>query len=64
MSGILLGYVLITAVVVVGVGPLATTLPAALLVLTVVGAGYLVYLGVCTLRRPAGVVAVTMRPGP
>ena len=55
VSGILLGYVLITAVVVVGVGPLATTLPAALLVLTVVGAGYLVYLGICTLRRPAGV---------
>lgn len=55
VSGILAGYALITMVVVAGVGPLVAAIPAALTALTVVGAGYLVHLGVHTLRASAEV---------
>jgi threonine/homoserine/homoserine lactone efflux protein len=50
VSGILLGYALITLVVVAGVAPLVASAPLALAVLTVAGAGYLIYLGIRVLR--------------
>ncbi|WBB75171.1 LysE family translocator [Micromonospora sp. WMMD1128] len=50
VGGLMTGYALITILVVVGVGPLVATLPVALTGLTVAGAGYLVHLGVRTLR--------------
>ncbi|MET8885366.1 LysE family translocator [Streptomyces rubiginosohelvolus] len=53
ISGIAIGYALITAVVALGVGPLIATRPLALTALTAVGALYLTYLGVHVLRaRP------------
>lgn len=66
VGGILIGYVLITAVVVAGVGPLVTAVPTALAALTVGGAAYLTYLGVRTLRSPgdlhAGSTATASSP--
>lgn len=50
VSGLALGYVLITTVVVVGVAPVVAAAPAALVALTVVGAGYLVWVGTGILR--------------
>jgi threonine/homoserine/homoserine lactone efflux protein len=50
VTGVLLGYVVVTAVVAAGVGPLIASVPLALVALTVGGAGYLIYLGVRTLR--------------
>jgi threonine/homoserine/homoserine lactone efflux protein len=50
VGGILIGYALITAVVVAGVAPLVAAVPMALVALTICGAGYLTYLGVRTLR--------------
>lgn len=52
VGGLALGYVLLTGVVAAGVGPLVAAAPMALVVLTVVGAMYLIYLGVSTLRSP------------
>ncbi len=64
-AGVVAGYALITAVVVVGVGPLVATVPPALFVLTVAGSTYLIYLGVRTLRSPATAPpAVRRSPGP
>jgi threonine/homoserine/homoserine lactone efflux protein len=53
VAGLLAGYVLHAALVVVGVGALLARNPAALQALTLAGAGYLVWLGVLTARRPA-----------
>lgn len=55
VSGLLLGYVVITAVVVFGLGPIAGNAPILLVALTIGGAGYLIYLGVKTLRSTAQV---------
>ncbi|WP_037049131.1 LysE family translocator [Pseudonocardia halophobica] len=52
VAGLAVGYVLTTAVVVAGVAPLVAVQPAALLLLTLVGAVYLLYVGVGMLRRP------------
>lgn len=66
VGGILLGYALITAVVVAGIGPLVAAVPTAQAALTVGGAGYLTYLGVRTLRSPghldAGSTAAASSP--
>lgn len=59
VGGLVLGYALITAIVVVGVGPLVAAIPAALTVLTLVGAGYLAYLGVRTLMSTGKIHADT-----
>ncbi|PKZ42193.1 LysE family translocator [Kytococcus schroeteri] len=67
VGGLALGYVLITAVVAVGVGPLLAEAPVVLLALTVGGAGYLVVLGARTLRSttgPAGPEGQVMATGP
>jgi threonine/homoserine/homoserine lactone efflux protein len=53
VGGILLGYMLITAVVVAGIGPLVAAVPMALGALTACGAASLTYLGVRTLRSRA-----------
>ncbi len=52
VAGILLGYALVSAVVVGGFAALVSKFPAALLVTTVAGASYLAYLGVKVLRSP------------
>jgi threonine/homoserine/homoserine lactone efflux protein len=52
VGGLMLGYAILTAVVAAGVGALVARNPVVLTVLTVVGTGYLVYLGVTVLARP------------
>ncbi|RLZ03624.1 lysine transporter LysE [Kocuria tytonicola] len=52
--GMLSGYVVVVAVVAVGVGGLVTEHPAALTTLSVVGAGYLLYLGITALAARQG----------
>ena len=55
VGGLMLGYVVITVVVVLGLGPIAANAPLLLVALTIGGAGYLIYLGVKTLRSTAQV---------
>lgn len=63
--GLLTGHLAATVVVAAGVGSVVANAPAALIVLTIAGSLYLVWLGIGTLRRPAivhagpGAVAVT-----
>lgn len=52
-TGIVVGYLAMTIVVAAGVGVLVASSPVALTVLTVVGAGYLIWLGAATLAHPA-----------
>jgi threonine/homoserine/homoserine lactone efflux protein len=52
-TGIVIGYVAMTIVVAAGVGALVASSPVALTVLTVVGAAYLMRLGVFTVGHPA-----------
>lgn len=53
VGGLVLGYVALTGVVAAGVAALVARTPAVLTGLTVLGALYLVWLGVVTLARPA-----------
>jgi len=53
VGGLLAGHLAATAVVAAGVGALVTRSPLVLTVLTVVGAVYLVWLGIGMLARPA-----------
>ncbi|MFI6092980.1 LysE family translocator [Streptomyces sp. NPDC051218] len=53
VSGLLLGYLALTAVVAAGVAAVVTRTPSVLTALTVLGALYLVWLGATTLARPA-----------
>ncbi|MGP3989053.1 LysE family translocator [Streptomyces sp. 3N207] len=48
VGGLMLGYVVLTAVVVAGVAAVVAQTPGALTALTTLGAGYLVWLGVTT----------------
>ena len=57
VGGLLTGHVIATIVVAAGVGALVASVPMVLTVLTVAGAGYLLWLGVMTLRHPAVPVA-------
>jgi len=52
LGGMMLGYVVITAVVAAGVGSLVSSMPVGMTALTLVGAVYLFYLGVGVLRNP------------
>lgn len=52
VAGLTTGYVILSFVVAAGIGPLIMTLPSALVVVTVGGAAYLVFLGVRNLRTP------------
>lgn len=53
VSGLLLGYLALTAVVAAGVAAAVARTPSVLTALTVLGALYLVWLGATTLARPA-----------
>lgn len=52
VTGMLLGYVMITLVVAAGVGALVASVPSVLTALTLGGAAYLLYLGVGVLMNP------------
>jgi threonine/homoserine/homoserine lactone efflux protein len=52
VGGLMIGYAVLTAVVAAGVGALVAQHPVVLTVLTVVGAGYLIYLGATLLAKP------------
>ncbi|MGV1034324.1 MAG: LysE family translocator [Microbacteriaceae bacterium] len=61
VSGVLIGYVVLTAMVALGVGAVAIAVPGFLTVLTLSGAGYLLYLGIRSFmpaRTKRGVHAV------
>ncbi len=53
VSGLMLGYILLTVLVAAGVGAIVGQSPLFLTALTTVGASYLIYLGVSLLRHPA-----------
>ncbi|MFJ9779111.1 LysE family translocator [Amycolatopsis sp. NPDC101161] len=55
ITGLLVGYLVLTAVVAAGVGALVSSSPVVLTVLTTVGGLYLIWLGINALLRPAGV---------
>jgi len=57
IGGLLSGHLIATVIVAAGVAALLAGSPAVLAVLTVAGAGYLVWLGVGMLRRPPSVHA-------
>ncbi|HJP75244.1 MAG TPA: LysE family translocator [Pseudonocardiaceae bacterium] len=61
-TGIVLGYVLMTAVVAAGLGALIAATPVALTALTVAGAAYLIWLGIGTLRKPGSLSAAPAQP--
>jgi threonine/homoserine/homoserine lactone efflux protein len=52
VAGLVIGYVLLTGVVAAGLGALVAGSSAALSLLTAIGAGYLVWLGIALHRRP------------
>lgn len=60
VSGMLLGYVVITVVVAAGVGALVASMPVILTVLTYAGAAYLLWLGAGVLRNPRFRLQVTL----
>lgn len=62
VTGIMLGYVLVTAIVAAGVGALLTRFELVLTLLTVVGAGYLIWLGVGLLVRPGRIHSEGIAP--
>src|ERR1700761_5488218 len=53
VGGLVLGYIVLTAVVAAGVGTLVARDPVLLTVLTVAGGGYLIWRGAATLAAPA-----------
>ncbi|MFM0170040.1 LysE family translocator [Paraburkholderia sediminicola] len=53
ITGMLFGYLAITLVVAAGIGALVASVPTILTVLTIVGAGYLIWLGGNILARPS-----------
>ncbi|MFF5296150.1 LysE family translocator [Paractinoplanes globisporus] len=61
VTGILLGYVVLTAVVAAGVAALVARTPVVLTALTFAGAAYLVWLGAGILARPPALPAVAGR---
>jgi threonine/homoserine/homoserine lactone efflux protein len=52
VGGLVIGYLMLTGLVAIGVGAAVARTPATLTVLTIVGAAYLIWLGIGTLRRP------------
>lgn len=59
VAGLMIGYGLITAALVLGIAPLVAAAPAALLALTVLGAVYLIWVGTGILRDPSAAANVT-----
>jgi threonine/homoserine/homoserine lactone efflux protein len=62
VAGIVIGYLVLTAAVVAGLGVLVTSNPVVLTAITVVGAGYLSYLGGTLLVRHGGGIGAGERP--
>jgi len=52
VAGMLLGYVAVTTVVAAGVGAIVASVPSVLTGLTLIGAAYLLYLGLAVSRSP------------
>lgn len=63
VAGLMIGYAIVTAVVAVGLGAVIATVPPVLSVISVVGAAYLLYLGVLMLRSPTVVDSATASVG-
>lgn len=59
VGGLLLGHLVATLIVAAGVGALITSVPFALTVLTIVGAAYLLWLGVGLIANPPVPVAAS-----
>jgi threonine/homoserine/homoserine lactone efflux protein len=53
VGGMLMGYLAITLIVAAGIGTLVMSVPGTLSVLTVLGGGYLLWLGIRTFMRPS-----------
>ncbi|EGH71418.1 LysE family translocator [Pseudomonas syringae] len=53
VAGLLSGHLLATAVIAAGVGGLVTRFPMVMLVMTIVGACYLIWLGINVFRHPS-----------
>lgn len=64
VSGLLFGHLMATLVVAAGVGALVASTPAMLTILTVIGAGYLLWVGISMLRHPATPSAAIMANPP
>jgi threonine/homoserine/homoserine lactone efflux protein len=64
VGGLMIGYAILTAVVAAGVGAFVGQNPMVLTVLTVVGAGYLIYLGVTLLAKPGTLHGPTTKDHP
>ncbi len=62
VGGLLVGHLAATAAVAVGVAALVARSPLVLTVLTVVGAAYLLWLGIATLARPSALDASASPP--
>lgn len=60
VAGLLLGHLIATLVVAAGVGALVASMPAMLTILTVIGAAYLLWVGINMLRHPASPSAASM----
>jgi len=63
VMGLISGHLLITLIVVAGMGVLLARYPGALSILTLVGACYLLWLGVTILRNPAALTAAEKQSG-
>ena len=57
VGGLLAGHLVATVIVAAGVGALVARMPVVLAVMTLVGAAYLLWLGVGAIRSPGGVEA-------
>lgn len=63
-AGIVLGYLVMTAVVAAGLGALITSTPIALTALTAIGALYLIWLGTTAIRSPGAITSQPARGDP
>ncbi|MGB7961660.1 MAG: LysE family translocator [Propionicimonas sp.] len=61
VAGLLTGHLLATGIVAAGVGAVVSQVPLALTVLTIIGAAYLIWVGLRTLSRPATIQAGAQR---
>jgi threonine/homoserine/homoserine lactone efflux protein len=64
VAGLVLGYLVVTAVVAAGAGAVVAGAPGLLTAVTLAGGGYLVWLGLTTAVRAPGPAAVPAAPGP
>lgn len=63
VGGLVAGYGLMTLVVAAGLGSLVAGSPALLTLISLAGGGYLVWLGVTTLRHPSGPLTASAQAG-